>query len=129
MITRKYKTYLRSKEWKKKRKEALDEKGYLCDICKKTQDELVESLHVHHLTYKNLFNEKMEDLQILCVDCHNNTHKPKDKVKIPRIKRNKIKGEMTRQHKVNYLINAFEHGKYETLEEFADDYNRLFKIP
>lgn len=64
-----YTKYLRSKEWKRKRQEALAHYGALCDECGMT-----ESLHVHHKTYERLGNENVEDLQILCKGCHGAHH-------------------------------------------------------
>jgi 5-methylcytosine-specific restriction endonuclease McrA len=64
-----YETYLRSGAWKKKRKEALDYYGHFCNKCKST-----EYLQVHHKHYDNIFNEKIEDLEILCGDCHMQFH-------------------------------------------------------
>jgi cytochrome c len=31
-------------------------------------------LEIHHKTYKNIFNEKMEDLELLCHSCHQQEH-------------------------------------------------------
>ncbi len=46
------------------RKEALIRDDYKCQICKNNAGE------VHHLTYENCPNEKLEDLQSLCSKCH-----------------------------------------------------------
>ncbi len=46
------------------RKYALMRDDYKCQICKKDAEE------VHHLTYENYPNEKLEDLQSLCSKCH-----------------------------------------------------------
>lgn len=52
----KYYTYLTSLEWKEKRQKVLVRDNNICQICKeKTADE------VHHLTYENLGNEKLDD--------------------------------------------------------------------
>ena len=62
----KYKDYLLGPAWKKKRALVLarDKK---CKIsgCKET-----ENLEVHHLWYKNIFNEKLEDLIAICKHHH-----------------------------------------------------------
>ena len=31
-------------------------------------------LEIHHLTYENVYNEKLEDLATLCHDCHTMIH-------------------------------------------------------
>lgn len=64
-----HKAYLLSPEWALKRQEIFDERGKACEECG-----VGERLHVHHLTYANLGNEPLEDLQILCADCHRASH-------------------------------------------------------
>jgi hypothetical protein len=65
----KYQVYLSSYEWKCKRKLVLARDNNLCQECRvKPADE------IHHLTYKNLFDEPLEDLQSLCQTCHSNKH-------------------------------------------------------
>lgn len=61
--------YLISPEWKAKRKQALKAANYSCQRCKAETD-----LHVHHISYKNLFRENPEDLAALCPDCHTYIH-------------------------------------------------------
>lgn len=61
--------YLISPEWKAKRKQVLKAANYSCQRCKAETD-----LHVHHISYKNLFRENPEDLVALCSDCHTYIH-------------------------------------------------------
>ena len=61
--------YLISPEWETKRKQALKAANYSCQLCKAETD-----LHVHHISYKNLFRENPEDLAALCSDCHTYVH-------------------------------------------------------
>src|SRR5690606_33653832 len=70
----KYREYLYSDVWKEKRKEIMLRDNYICQNCKVEKAE-----EVHHLTYDNLFNEPLEDLQALCRTCHLNIHKKVDK--------------------------------------------------
>ena len=60
-----YLRYLDSPEWRKKREEVFLFHGRFCCKCKTNN-----RLQIHHLTYVNLFNEKMEDLMVLCKPCH-----------------------------------------------------------
>ena len=64
-----YKEYIKSNKWKKKRKELIDSIGYACEQCG-----VEHHLHVHHKTYKNLGNEPLKDLQLLCRMCHLSKH-------------------------------------------------------
>ncbi len=66
----KYAKYLKSSHWYKVRKQYLANHLYRCAKCGMTHG----ILHLHHKTYKNLGNERMEDLQLLCEDCHSQTH-------------------------------------------------------
>lgn len=74
-LTVEYVVYINSREWQLKRKEAFAFHGKMCHNCG-----AVQLLEVHHLHYRNLFNEKMEDLRILCVGCHKIVHRKKFKV-------------------------------------------------
>lgn len=60
-----YHEYIVSPEWKKIRISALKESGFQCSICKSP-----DNLHVHHKHYRTLGRETLEDLQVLCQDCH-----------------------------------------------------------
>lgn len=64
-----YSNYIQSEDWKLKRKQVLIRDNNLCQICKKVAAE-----EVHHLTYDNLFNEKLEDLLSVCKICHKELH-------------------------------------------------------
>lgn len=61
--------YLQSPEWSTKRKEALKLANYECQMCHSN-----EPLHVHHISYKNLFREPQSDLTALCQACHTVVH-------------------------------------------------------
>jgi len=65
----KYHEYLETPAWQKKRRMAFKKYGRVCSECNST-----EKLCVHHKTYENIFNEKVEDLQILCWICHEKLH-------------------------------------------------------
>lgn len=78
---RKYRKYLRSKAWKKKRERRLAMSDGMCEDCK-----VKPANHVHHLTYKRVFREWMKDLLPLCVDCHEKRHPRKRKFFRPKKK-------------------------------------------
>lgn len=60
-----YKTYINSPEWKKKRERAFKLLGRKCQKCGNTK-----KLEVHHLTYDNLYNESVSDVEIVYNTCH-----------------------------------------------------------
>ena len=70
-----YSDYLNSKKWKDFRKRILKlnygkkhkDKNH-CEICE--WDFADFELEIHHKTYKNLFNESVHDVQVLCKSCH-----------------------------------------------------------
>lgn len=73
----KYYQYLQSKQWKQKKEYALEYYGRNCGACGSKYN-----IQVHHKTYKNVFNETMEDLMLLCERCHRKEHKGKFKKKV-----------------------------------------------
>ena len=79
-MTKKYQDYLYSKKWtnvKKKLNNIYIKQGWNinCYCCGKTNN-----LQVHHFSYKNIFNEKLNDERIwelgfMCKNCHYKWHK------------------------------------------------------
>ena len=61
--------YLHSPEWASKRKLALARAHYHCEMC-----HAETNLHVHHITYKNLYREQPSELIALCPSCHTLVH-------------------------------------------------------
>jgi uncharacterized Zn finger protein len=61
----KYCNYLNSREWKKKREVVLRRDNYKCQHCNVNPAE-----NVHHLSYKNIYEEPLEDLISVCKECH-----------------------------------------------------------
>ena len=59
--------------WKRKRQEAFRRYGSECAVCLSKGQ-----LHVHHITYKRLYNENLKDLRVLCEKCHKELHKHHD---------------------------------------------------
>ena len=72
-----YKWYLTTEHWKTFRLHALEEHGKICKDCGATD----VSLHVHHLTYANIWEETLEDVVILCHSCHWARHPEKRSLK------------------------------------------------
>lgn len=70
-VKKSYKSFLRSKYWKKVREAVLKRDNYRCKGC-----DSVTKLHVHHLTYNNHFreHENLNDLITLCDLCHREQH-------------------------------------------------------
>ncbi len=91
-----YRDYINSRRWKNKRKAKIKESGHFCNKCGS-----VRFLQVHHLTYERLGNELLEDLEILCDNCHRLEHglpvtkEDREKVK----KRRKHNKKLRRQRK------------------------------
>lgn len=63
-----YQEYLKSDEWKAKRKKILKMAGYKCRRCGASATE------VHHETYERIYNERDIDLTALCSNCHRKIH-------------------------------------------------------
>jgi nitrate/TMAO reductase-like tetraheme cytochrome c subunit len=65
----KYHQYLLSDDWKEKRKLVMERDSNICQFCR-----ILPAVDVHHLHYDNLFNEPLEDLRGVCLDCHRLIH-------------------------------------------------------
>ena len=61
--------YLQSPEWATKRKQALTQAHHHCCMCNSSRN-----LHVHHISYKNLYKEPLSDLAVVCASCHTLIH-------------------------------------------------------
>lgn len=68
-----YAEYLRSDEWRERRKRHLEYAGNRCQLCNSAQ----QPLHVHHRTYERRGFERSADLVVLCAACHEAFHKSK----------------------------------------------------
>jgi 5-methylcytosine-specific restriction endonuclease McrA len=64
-----YKKYLKSASWRLKKQELFNIVGRNCEKCGSKKN-----IEVHHLHYKNIFKEKIEDLKVLCDKCHKKEH-------------------------------------------------------
>ncbi len=67
----KYYTYLLSCKWRKIRTKIIKERK----SCERCGSKII--LQLHHKTYENIFNEKDEDLELLCRKCHKLEHEIK----------------------------------------------------
>lgn len=68
-FARTYADYLRTRHWFGVRKVVLR----LVPFCEECGVESVP-FEVHHKTYRNIGNEKLDDLQVLCNKCHKAAH-------------------------------------------------------
>lgn len=69
--SKEYEEYIKSKEWQETRQRIFKRDNFRCVKCGGSKN-----LHVHHITYENLGEEKDADLVTLCEKCHNGTHNP-----------------------------------------------------
>lgn len=65
----KYSKYLDSKEWLKRKKDYYSKHPKECAICRTKQD-----IDLHHMSYRNLGNERDSDLVPLCHPHHEEYH-------------------------------------------------------
>ena len=64
-----YIEYLKSDEWKEKRKYIMDMADWTCSKCGNKATQL------HHISYDNLGDEELDtDVIALCKDCHDEIH-------------------------------------------------------
>lgn len=85
-----YKQYLHSDEWESKRdaviqrsrlraKEGDSAPFGVCERC--SYSPWRPCLQVHHKTYERIYNERLEDLILLCPKCHREVHNLEKKKK------------------------------------------------
>lgn len=60
-----YYRYIASREWALKKRLVSERSGDTCERCK-----LAPAVNVHHLSYRFLGDEPLEDLIHVCADCH-----------------------------------------------------------
>jgi 5-methylcytosine-specific restriction endonuclease McrA len=65
-----YKQYLRSPEWQKKRVAVIHRAKGICERCGKWP-----IVNIHHKTYDRLGHELLEDLEGVCLKCHEELHR------------------------------------------------------
>ena len=105
----KYNAYLHSKHWIQTRVDVLTNRTK-CERCGSTN-----KLQVHHLTYKNIYNENPEDLEVLCVGCHMHEHKlikPKFKPKKKQLSKEDKAAKKTIKLKQRSIRKANSKKKY-----------------
>ena len=80
-MTWEYKIYMKSEPWSVMREMCLIRSGFMCEKCGAMGKRVggTVTLHVHHKTYKNFGAEDMEDLMVLCANCHKNEHRSNKK--------------------------------------------------
>lgn len=61
--------YMKTEQWKQLKFKRLEIAQYKCECCESTH-----RLHLHHVNYKRLTQELIEDVAILCEGCHNRIH-------------------------------------------------------
>jgi len=70
MTPDKYRPYIKSWSWKKRRWAFFSIYDYECGMC----GEEDKSMHLHHTTYENIGNEQESELIPLCGFCHWKVH-------------------------------------------------------
>jgi len=64
-----YLEYLNSPQWQERRLLMLERFGRRCQVCNSQSH-----LNIHHRTYERLGAERLDDLTVLCKDCHDLFH-------------------------------------------------------
>lgn len=90
-----YAIYLKSDHWKDIRKRKFEESGRVCKFCNKTRG----VFNVHHINYKNWTDCQLEDLLVLCKDCHDDLHVG--------AKRQKVDLAGTQLQMITYVIRTY----------------------
>lgn len=67
-----YEEYLKSTEWKRLRKDKIEQSNGICEACKNPLGRTVP--HLHHETYDHFGYEEPEDTKIMHKKCHTFRH-------------------------------------------------------
>lgn len=70
--SRDYKEYLKTLEWHTLKRQVYVRDNYRCRQCSKDLSKM--NGNVHHVTYDRVYNEKLDDLVLVCPDCHQLIH-------------------------------------------------------
>lgn len=110
-----YQRYLCSREWNEKREAVrVRSRGY-CERC------LINPMQAcHHLTYARKYNERLEDLQAICDNCHAFTHGKTDRDRWSIGKSVYLAGKVYARcwrHKLVSGLRSASDGNWEPLED------------
>ena len=72
-----YYAYMKSKRWRDFKDKVFKAKGRVCSVCGTTDG----IINVHHLHYRTLGRERLQDVRVLCHNCHKNIDFQKKKGK------------------------------------------------
>ena len=93
-----YAQQIKHPNWQKKRLEVLEDRGFQCENCGSTEDEL----HVHHPFYRKgamIWQYELEELLCLCNKCHLEEHALDERIK----KALSILGKATKHQVLGYI--------------------------
>ena len=93
-----YEAYLCSKSWRKKQNAIKERCNNVCEDCH--QYAMVD---VHHITYENIGDERLDELLGLCVACHQRKHPEKKIERKTQPKRIPCKAVVSQEGAVGYL--------------------------
>ncbi len=102
-LTRQYREYLESFFWRAKRDAALVRAGHRCENCSSR-----DNLEVHHKNYETFGNERPEDLEVLCIACHERA--------------DALRREQNDRRRYRKAVDSYATKKYG--EDWADRYER-----
>lgn len=110
---RKYDLYMNSREWQLKKRKVKERSGGVCERCRDHSSEAV-----HHLHYKNLFNEPLEDLLDVCKGCHDYVHARSDKDPVTE----HIQGGRWERRPHGYVLEKSQRAD-DVLSKIAEEYS------
>jgi len=74
-----FKDQYKHPQWQRKRLEALEFHGFICQTCDSTE----KQLHVHHKRYikgRKIWEYGADELEVLCCDCHSEAHGARENI-------------------------------------------------
>jgi 5-methylcytosine-specific restriction endonuclease McrA len=72
-----YWDYLQTQHWQNLREKVYEQRNHTCQRCHKE----ISVFQIHHITYVRIGHERVSDVQLVCVKCHEIIHKRKDRLR------------------------------------------------
>lgn len=119
IVKSKYEIYLGSEQFADLRQKVLRRDHNKCRACGST-----ENLQVHHLSYRNIYHEELDDLVCLCRNCHAAFHAVNELQKFyDELHENRAKREAEeRQRQFENDRERIESLELEIMEEIKEEY-------
>jgi 5-methylcytosine-specific restriction endonuclease McrA len=123
-VVKKYFDYLGTTHWKALRQKIASSYDFKCNDC---GADVSKGYEIHHLTYKNVGNEKDKDLVCLCRNCHQKRTEETIKIKEQNVKLKgcKLSERLKYTREMKKKINIVLHSRKSVVSLFKKHFDRF----